>query len=105
MRALIAICLLLVSATAQRPVSIAEFSLPKLDGQTLRSDDLKDRIVVLDLLATESPQRYIYFWREVDATVGKSTGMYRNLWNANIFRTAALLHLRYLRGTCSSQWN
>jgi len=42
----------LVSATGQRPVRLAEFSLPKLDGQTLRSDDLKDKIVILDFWAT-----------------------------------------------------
>jgi len=52
MRALILICFLLVCATAQQPVKLAEFSLPKLDGQTLRSDDLKDKIVVLDFWAT-----------------------------------------------------
>ena len=52
MRALILICFLFISATGQRPVPIGEFSLPKLDGQTLSSDDLKDKIVVLDFWAT-----------------------------------------------------
>ena len=52
MRSLILIGLLFVGAVAQQPVQIAEFSLPKLDGQTLRSEDLKDRIVVLDFWAT-----------------------------------------------------
>ena len=53
MRALILICLLLVSGAAgQQPDSLAEFSLPKLDGQTLRSQELKDNIVVLDFWAT-----------------------------------------------------
>jgi len=52
MRALILICFLFVSAIGQQPVPIAEFSLPKLDGQALRSDDLKDKIVVLDFWAT-----------------------------------------------------
>jgi len=52
MRALVLICFLFVSATGQQPVPIAEFSLPNLDGQTLRSDDLKKKIVVLDFWAT-----------------------------------------------------
>ena len=49
---MILIGLLFVGAVAQQPVQIAEFSLPKLDGQTLRSEDLKDKIVVLDFWAT-----------------------------------------------------
>jgi thiol-disulfide isomerase/thioredoxin len=52
MRALILICLLFVSAARQQPASLAEFSLPKLDGQSLRSQELKDNIVVLDFWAT-----------------------------------------------------
>ncbi len=52
MRALILICSLFVCANAQQPVPLAEFSLPKLDGQTLGSEDLKDKIVVLDFWAT-----------------------------------------------------
>src|SRR5437764_5757513 len=52
MRSLILIGLLFVGAVAQQPVQIAEFSLPQLDGRTLRSEDLKDRIVVLDFWAT-----------------------------------------------------
>ena len=52
MRALILISLLFVISTGQQPVPIAKFSLPKLDGQTLRSEDLKDKIVVLDFWAT-----------------------------------------------------
>src|SRR6266403_1330590 len=52
MRSLILIGLLFVGAVAQQPVQIAQFSLPKLDGQTLRSEDLKDKIVVLDFWAT-----------------------------------------------------
>src|SRR2546430_16053604 len=52
MRVLILICLLFVNLAGQQPVPIAEFSLPKLDGQTLRSDELKDKIVVLDFWAT-----------------------------------------------------
>jgi thiol-disulfide isomerase/thioredoxin len=52
MRALILICFLFVSAAGQQRDSLAEFSLPKLDGQALRSQDLKDNIVVLDFWAT-----------------------------------------------------
>jgi peroxiredoxin len=52
MRALILICFLFTCASGQQPVPVAEFSLPKLDGQTLRSEDLKDKIVVLDFWAT-----------------------------------------------------
>ncbi len=39
-------------AVAQEPKPLAQFSLPKLDGQTLRSEELKDNIVVLDFWAT-----------------------------------------------------
>src|SRR6266571_2202773 len=52
MRALVLICFLFVSATGQQPVPIAEFSLPNLDGRTLRSDELKEKIVVIDFWAT-----------------------------------------------------
>ena len=52
MRALTLICLLFASAAGQQPASLAEFSLPKLDGQALRSQELKDKIVVLDFWAT-----------------------------------------------------
>ena len=52
MRALILICLLFVSAAGQQSDPIPEFSLPKLDGQTVRSQELKDDIVVLDFWAT-----------------------------------------------------
>ena len=41
----------------------------------------------------ESRGRYLSFWRQVDATVGKRMGSYRSLWNENLFRTAALLNL------------
>ena len=52
MRAFILICFLFSSALGQQPTPLAEFSLPKLDGQTLRSQELKDSIVVLDFWAT-----------------------------------------------------
>jgi peroxiredoxin len=52
MRALILFCFLFVSAAGQQPDPLAEFSLPKLDGQTLCSQELKDNIVVLDFWAT-----------------------------------------------------
>ena len=52
MRALILICLLFVTATAQQPASVPQLSLPELDGRTLRSEDLKDKIVVIDFWAT-----------------------------------------------------
>ena len=52
MRALVLICFLFVSAAGQQPAALAEFSLPKLDRQTVRSQDLKDNIVVLDFWAT-----------------------------------------------------
>ena len=41
-----------VGAAGQEPAPLAEFSLPKLDSQVLRSQDLKDKIVVLDFWAT-----------------------------------------------------
>jgi peroxiredoxin len=52
MRALILVCILLASAAAQQPDSVPQFSLPTLDGRILRSDELKDKIVVLDFWAT-----------------------------------------------------
>ena len=52
MRALIIVSILFATATAQQPDSVPQFSLPQLDGQTLRSEDLKDKIVVLDFWAT-----------------------------------------------------
>src|SRR5712691_5543246 len=52
MRALILICLLFVTATAQQPASVPQLSLLELDGRTLRSEDLKDKIVVIDFWAT-----------------------------------------------------
>jgi peroxiredoxin len=51
-RAIAVVCLLFCAASAQEPKPLAQFSLPKLDGQTLRSEDLKDDIVVLDFWAT-----------------------------------------------------
>src|SRR5258706_4402958 len=52
MRALILVCLLFANAAGQQSAPLAEFSLPKIDGQTLRSQELKDDIVVLDFWAT-----------------------------------------------------
>jgi peroxiredoxin len=51
-RAFILIGLLFAATAAQHPTVLPDFSLPKLDGQTLRSDDLKDQIIVLDFWAT-----------------------------------------------------
>jgi thiol-disulfide isomerase/thioredoxin len=51
-RALILISFLFVSTMAQQPAPLAEFSLANLDGKTLRSQELKDNIVVLDFWAT-----------------------------------------------------
>ena len=49
---LVGICLLYASVVGQQPERIPQFSLPRLEGQTLRSEDLKDNIVVLDFWAT-----------------------------------------------------
>ena len=46
------VLVLVLTAVGQEPKPLAEFSLPQLDGQTLRSQDLKDNIVVLDFWAT-----------------------------------------------------
>ena len=51
-RTLLLICLLVIGVTGQTPATLPQFSLPKLDGQTLRSEELKDNIVVLDFWAT-----------------------------------------------------
>jgi len=50
--AFVLVFLLVVTAAGQEPKPLVEFSLPKLDGQTLRSEELKDNIVVLDFWAT-----------------------------------------------------
>ena len=52
MRALILIFILGVTAAGQQPTSLADFSLPTLDGRTLSSNELKGKIVVLDFWAT-----------------------------------------------------
>ncbi len=52
MRALVLVCILFAPAAAQQPDSVPQFSLPQLDGRTLRSEELKDKIVVLDFWAT-----------------------------------------------------
>src|SRR6266853_1709834 len=52
MKALILVSILFATATAQQPDSVPQFSLPQLDGRTLRSDELKDKIIVLDFWAT-----------------------------------------------------
>src|SRR5882672_8430615 len=52
MRILILFSILFVSAAGQQPDSVPQFSLPQLGGRTLRSDELKDKIVVLDFWAT-----------------------------------------------------
>lgn len=52
MRALTLICLLFASTAGQQRAPLAEFSLPNLDGQMLRSQELKENIVVLDFWAT-----------------------------------------------------
>ncbi len=46
------ICILGVTAAGQQPTSLADVSLPSLDGRTLSSNELKDKIVVLDFWAT-----------------------------------------------------
>jgi len=52
MRALILICILGATAAGQQPTPLADFSLRTLDGRRMSSDELKDKIVVLDFWAT-----------------------------------------------------
>ncbi len=52
MRVVAIICLLFISAAGQEPKPLADFSLPRLNGQTVSSKDLKNNIVVLDFWAT-----------------------------------------------------
>jgi len=52
MRVIALVCLLFVSAAAQEPKPLPEFSLPRLNGRMVRSQELKDNIVVLDFWAT-----------------------------------------------------
>ena len=49
---LLLICLLSNTGAGQTSTPLPEFSLPTLNGETLRSEDLKDSIVVLDFWAT-----------------------------------------------------
>ena len=46
------ISLLFLGAAGQDPKPLADFSLPRLNGQTVSSQDLKNNIVVLDFWAT-----------------------------------------------------
>lgn len=52
MRVLILICLALINAAAQEPKPLPEFSLPRLNGQTVNSQELRGNIIVLDFWAT-----------------------------------------------------
>jgi len=52
MRALILICILGATAAGQQPTPLADFSPRTLDARRMSSDDLKDKIVVLDFWAT-----------------------------------------------------
>ncbi len=52
LRAFIFTCLLFVSAAAQQPDPLPEFSLPTFKGQPVLSEELKHSIVVLDFWAT-----------------------------------------------------
>jgi len=52
MRAFLLICLLSIGAAAQQSETLPEFSLRTLKGHTMRSQELKDSIVVLDFWAT-----------------------------------------------------
>src|SRR5258708_9525675 len=52
MKVLVLICILFVCAAGQQPDSVPRLSLPELDRRTLRSEELKDKIVVLDFWAT-----------------------------------------------------
>lgn len=45
-------CLLCTAVAAQQNASLPRISLPMLDGPVLRSEDLKDKIVILDFWAT-----------------------------------------------------
>ena len=51
-RAFILTGLLLATTAAQQPAVLPDVSLPQLGGQTLRSQDIKGKIVVLDFWAT-----------------------------------------------------
>lgn len=51
-RILVLICFFVNTVGGQAPAPLPEFSLPTLNGQTVRSADLKDRIVILDFWAT-----------------------------------------------------
>ena len=46
------ILLLFITSAGQEPKRLPEFSLPRLNGHTVSSQDLKDNIVVLDFWAT-----------------------------------------------------
>ena len=52
MQVFVVACSLFASTPSQRPDPLPEFSLPKLDGQILGSQELKDKIIVLNFWAT-----------------------------------------------------
>ena len=52
MRVLALILLLFLMVAGQEPKPLAEFSLPRLNGQPVNSKELKNNIVVLDFWAT-----------------------------------------------------
>lgn len=51
-QALLLICILFTSAAAQQPEPLPEFALPTLNGNIVRAEELKDKIVVQDFWAT-----------------------------------------------------
>ena len=52
MQTLVLTCLLFTSVAAQQPKPLPQFSLRQLNGKTVRSEEFKDNIVVLDFWAT-----------------------------------------------------
>jgi len=101
-RALLLICLLVIPATAQQPEPLAEFALPALDGRTVRTQELKDNIVVLDFWATWCAQCVdeIPFFNSIQKRYGsrgvKVLGLaVQSGWERDIRRFANRYKMRY----------
>jgi peroxiredoxin len=103
---LIVICLLYAVVLGQQPERIPQFSLPRLEGETLRSADLKDNIVVLDFWATwceacvsEIPE-FNKLEKEYSARGVKVIGLaVQSGWASDIQKFVKQYNMRYT-GTC-----
>jgi peroxiredoxin len=101
-RALIFVCSLCGSVIGQQTQPIPHFSLPTLEGQTVRSEDLKNNVVVLDFWATwceacisEIPE-FNKFEKEYSARGVKIIGLaVQSGWASDIQKFVKQYNMRY----------